>query len=200
MAKMILSDNSPENRRRIVAASGGYQTNDVSTDKKSSNKYAHSTTASLPITKNAQYAGAGANVAMSQPMFFSPLHTPQNWQIASRRREIMQWARFYYMNEPKVAAGVDFYANFSMNGFKLECKSRKVLKYYERLAEKLELSEKLNAISHEYFLLGDVFPFTEIECPHCHGGNRTPDGDLCNHPDGSFKSIKLICPNSSLAD
>ena len=24
---------------------------------------------------------------MAQPMFFSPLHTPQNWQIASKRRE-----------------------------------------------------------------------------------------------------------------
>ena len=554
MAKLILSDNSPENRRRTVAASGGYQANDTSTGKKVNNRYAHSTTANLPITKNAQYAGAGANVAMTQPMFFSPLHTPQNWQIASRRREIMQWARFYYMNEPKVAAGVDFYcfepnsqvlmengtqkaissivegdyvrshdgspnmvekvhkreanedmlrikvsgvsmgtmkvtkghdilterdgkvkfvpasslkegeylltpcnydslsnhivdndfawlvgvyasegcgipythtsknskysqyfngviftismeekdtlaeeiktkvkniypgkkvtirevpeagrievkvfgqdiaddlvghcpgtakfgdkkfinvvlkwsnenlihllsgyfagdgcfnikngfqgvgvarkmmdqlanicdrigieysytqtrlgkhnrqtiynirisrracdifkglnykfkenivdnskirntpyfvkgnyiyrkilnikeyyyngdvydltvsnkssyvvhrvavhnSNFSMNGFKLECKSRKILRYYERLAEKLELSEKLNAVSHEYFLLGDVFPFTEIECPHCHGSNRTPDGDLCNHPDGSFKSIKLMNPD-----
>jgi very-short-patch-repair endonuclease len=195
MAKLITLDNSPENRRRVVAASGGYQTTDTSTDKKAKSKYAHSTTANLPITKNAQYAGAGANVAMSQPMFFSPLHTPQNWQIASRRREIMQWARFYYMNEPKVAAGVDFYANFSMNGFKLECKSRKILKYYERLSEKLELAEKLNAVSHEYFLLGDVFPFTEIECPHCHGSNRTPDGDICNHPDGSFKSIKLMNPD-----
>jgi len=25
-------------------------------------------------------------------MFFSPLHTPQNWQIAARRREIYQWS------------------------------------------------------------------------------------------------------------
>jgi len=192
---MIIADNSPENKRRMVAASGGYQQKNSSADKKKTSVYAHSTTANVPITKNAQFAGSGANVAMTQPMFFSPLHTPQNWQIASRRREIMQWARFYYMNEPKVAAGVDFYANFSMNGFKLECKSRKILKYYERLSEKLELPEKLNAISHEYFLLGDVFPFTEIDCPHCHGSNRTPDGDLCNHPDGSFKTIKLMNPD-----
>ena len=195
MAKMILSNNSPQNKRRMVAASGGYQTNNVSSSKKAASIYARSTNVRVPITKNAQYAGAGANVAMTQPMFFSPLHTPQNWQIASRRREIMQWARFYYTNEPKVAAGVDFYANFSMNGFKLECKSRKILKFYERLVEKLDLSEKLNAISHEYFLLGDVFPFAEITCPHCHGRSRTPDGELCNHPDGSFKSIKLMNPD-----
>ena len=98
MAKMILPDNSPKNNRRMVAASGGYQTEDK-VEKKAA-PYARSTTASLPITKNSQYAGSGANVAMSQPMFFSPLHTPQNWQIASRRREIMQWARFYYCFTP----------------------------------------------------------------------------------------------------
>lgn len=196
MAKFILPDNSPQNKRRMVAASGAYS-DPTSTDNPQIYKsgLASSTLVSLPITRNAQFAGSGANVAMTQPMFFSPLHTPQNWQIASRRREIMQWSRFYYMNEPKVAAGVDFYANFSMNGFKLECKSKKVLKFYERLIEKIDLAEKLNAISHEYFLLGDVFPFTEIECPNCGGAGRTGDGELCTHIDGTFKSIKLMNPD-----
>ncbi len=193
MAKFILPDNSPQNKKRMVAASGGYTPQ--SEDNKTQNKLARSVTANIPITRNAQFAGSGAGVAMSQPMFFSPLHTPQNWQIASRRREIMQWSRFYYMNEAKVAAGVDFYANFSMNGFKLECKSKKILKYYERLSDKLDLGEKLNSISHEYFLLGDVFPFAEIECPNCKGTGRDGSGELCNHADGTFKSIKLMNPD-----
>ena len=191
--KMQVPDDSPENRRRLVAASGAY----ISTEDQSPSqrRYTNSSLTNIPITKNAQYAGTGANVAMTQPMFFSPLHTPQNWQIASRRREIMQWARFYYTNEPKVAAGVDFYANFSMNGFKLECSSKKVLKYYEKLSEKLELPEKCNSISHEYFLLGDVFPFLEIDCPRCKNSNVGPDNKPCNHPDGTFKSIKVMNPD-----
>ena len=193
MAKFILPDNTPQNKQRMVAASGAYgaPTNEAANN----TRLPSSKTAVVPVTKNAQFAGSGAGVAMSQPMFFSPLHTPQNWQIASRRREIMQWSRFYYMNEPKVAAGVDFYSNFSMNGFKLECKSKKILKFYERLVDKLDLAEKLNAISHEYFLLGDVFPFTEIECPNCRGTGRKGDGELCNHADGTFKSIKLMNPD-----
>ena len=119
MAKFIMSDNTPKNKRRMAAASGAYSSPISSNKKIHKSGLARSTTVSIPITKNAQFAGSGAQVAMTQPMFFSPLHTPQNWQIASRRREIMQWSRFYYMNEPKVAAGVDFYSNFSMNGFKL---------------------------------------------------------------------------------
>lgn len=98
-------------------------------------------------------------------------------------------------NEPKVAAGVDFYSNFSMNNFKLECKSKKVLKYYEKLADKLELSEKLNYISHEYFLLGDVFPFLEISCPKCGGRGITSEGERCRHEDGTFKSVKVMNPD-----
>lgn len=195
MAKFILPDDSPKNKKRMVSASGAYSSPTDSDQPVKQSSFAHSTLVNLPITKNAQYAGAGASVAMTQPMFFSPLHTPQNWQIASRRREIMQWSRFYYMNEPKVAAGVDFYSNFSMNGFKLECKSSKILKFYERLVEKLDLSEKLNAISHEYFLIGDVFPFADIACPVCHGTGRREDGELCNHPDGTFKSIRLMNPD-----
>jgi len=136
-----MSDNSPVNKRRMVAASGAY--NMPSVDNKST-KYATSQSVSIPITKNAQFAGSGANVIWTQPMFFSPMHTPQNWQIASKRREVYQWDRFYYANEPKVAAGVDFYSNFSMNGFKLECKNRKILKYYEETAENIELAEKYN--------------------------------------------------------
>jgi very-short-patch-repair endonuclease len=105
--KFKMSDNSPENRRRMVAASGAYQI--PLSDSKPKREYANSQVASIPITKTAQYAGSAASVVFTQPMFFSPMHTPQNWQIASKRREAYQWCRFYYCNEPKVAAGVDFY-------------------------------------------------------------------------------------------
>ena len=103
--------------------------------------------------------------------------------------------RFYYSNEPKVAAGVDFYSNFGMNGFKLECKNKKILNYYEKLTEKLNLAEKLNEISHEYFLIGDVFPFLEIGCPECLGTGMLSNGAACNHPDGTFKAIKIMNPD-----
>ena len=72
-------------------------------------KYAASTIAHHPEPwlKNAQVSGI--DTMQTQPMWFSPLHTPQNWQIASKRREIYQWNRFWYENEPKVAAAIDFY-------------------------------------------------------------------------------------------
>ena len=160
------------------------------------NNYATSSVVSVPITKAAQYAGTGANVIMTQPMFFSPLHTPQNWQIASKRKEVYQWARFYYENEPKVAAGIDFYSQFPINGMKLECKKKSVLRYYERLVEKVDLMYWLRMISHQRFLLGDVFVMTEISCPHCNGSGVDKDtGEVCNHADGTISKITVLNPD-----
>lgn len=34
---------------------------------------------------------ASSNTVYTQPHFYSPMHTPQNWQIPSRREEIYQW-------------------------------------------------------------------------------------------------------------
>lgn len=162
----------------------------------SNNSYVSSSVVNVPITKAAQFAGAGANVIMTQPMFFSPLHTPQNWQIASKRKEVYQWARFYYENEPKVAAGIDFYSQFPINGMKLECKSKKVLRFYERLVEKIDLMYWLRMISHQRFLLGDVFVMTEIACPHCNGTGIDKDThEVCNHADGTISKITVMNPD-----
>jgi len=35
---------------------------------------------------------ASSGIIYTQPIFFSPIHTPINWQIPSKRREIMQWS------------------------------------------------------------------------------------------------------------
>lgn len=180
MAKKI---NNTEN---TISSSG------LSNDMK---KFATGGAVHMPITKAAQYVGGSASTIFTQPMFFSPLHTPQNWQIASKRREVTQWSRFYYENEPKAAAGVDFYAGFPMNGFKLECKDRKVLAFYEHMTEKLDLENWLRKISHEYYLIGDVFVFTEVECPVCSGSGERSDGMICNHPDGTIKRILILNPD-----
>jgi len=146
-------------------------------------------------TKTAQ--ATGVSNLMTNPMWFSPLHTPQNWQIASKRREIYQWARFFYENEPKVGGAIDFYSRFPMNGFKLECSDRKVLKYFEhQVVKRLKLNEQFKMISSEYFMLGDVFAHMEVDCPICHSSAVDPEtGEICNHPGGSFRRMLIINPD-----
>lgn len=179
-------------RKSMVASSSGYVKNGNSGS--SGRFYASTDVANTPMSRFAQSAG-GVNAIMTQPMFFSPLHTPQNWQIASKRREVYQWARFYYENEAKVAAAIDFYSSFPMNGFELECKSKKVLKYFKKVVDDLGLNNLLKLISKEYFLLGDVFPFKEIDCPNCQGSGVTPEGEVCSHAGGKIKRIVILNPD-----
>jgi len=98
-------------------------------------------------------------------------------------------------NDTKIAAGVDFYSYFPITNFKLESKSKKTVKFYEQVVEKLDLPEWLSYISHEYYLLGDVFPFLEIACSHCNGSAVKEDGSECLHEDGMFGRIVLMNPD-----
>lgn len=105
--------------------------------------------------------------------------------------------RFFYENEPKVAAAIDFYSRFPMNGFNLECRNTKVLKFFEHhVAKKLNLNERLKEISSEYFMLGDVFIHTDISCPLCNGTAKNTDtGEECNHEGGMFNRIFVMNPD-----
>jgi len=118
------------------------------------------------FTRFASASGNGG-ITYGQPQFFSPVHTPINWQIPSKRIEQYQWARFFYENEPKVASSIDFYSYFPMNDYENECKDRNVKRYFDKFKDRLELPKWCRLMSHEIHKLGDCFPFIEIGCEHC---------------------------------
>ena len=164
-------------------------------------KYASSTMAYAPeqwqktTMRIAQMSGM--NNTMTDPMWFSPLHTPQNWQIAAKRREVYNWCRFFYSNEPKVGAAIDFYSQFAMNNFKLECSNRKIEKWFEHnVKRKLRLNNFCKEVSSEYFTIGDVFVHRDIECGICGGTAKNPDtGEVCNHPGGTIGKMMILNPD-----
>ena len=141
--------------------------------------------------------GGGLNNTTTQPNFYSPFLTPSSFQIPNTRKEIYLWANWWRNNEPKVAAGIDFYTNFPFNGWKLECKSGVVKDYFEKLIEKLNFQKFLPLISGNYYLYGDAFVLTEIDCPHCFGSMfDQKTGQKCEHKGASWKSMTLLNPDS----
>ena len=154
-----------------------------------------------PITAPAAIVSSGlrhyaqSQVTYTQPQFYSPLHTPQNWQIPSKRREVYQWLRYFSENEPKVAAALDFYASFPMNGFELQCDDSKIKRFFESLNKKLNLEYWCKMISREFYMIGDVFPFLEIQCDTCHGTNIDKRGKLCDHKGGTFSRLVVLNPD-----
>lgn len=139
-------------------------------------------------------AATSNGIIYGQPQFFSPVHTPINWQIPSKRLEQYQWARFFYENEPKVASAIDFYSDFPMSDFEHECKNRDVKLHFDKLKDKLELPKWCRLISHEVHLLGDCFPFAEIDCPICYGSGRVGD-EICEHEGGTIRRVVILNPD-----
>jgi very-short-patch-repair endonuclease len=139
-------------------------------------------------------SAASAGTIYGQPQFFSPVHTPINWQIPSKRLEQYQWARFFYENEPKVASAIDFYSYFPMSDWEHECKDRKVKIYFDNFKKRLELPRWCRLISHETHLLGDCFPFAEVSCPICHGSGMLGD-EICDHEGGTIKRMVILNPD-----
>lgn len=142
------------------------------------------------MTRTASNAG----IMYGQPQFFSPVHTPINWQIPSKRLEIYQWSRFFYENEPKVASAIDFYSLYPMSGWTLECKDRKVKNHFDKLNQKINLIKWCRLISHEVHLMGDCFVNVEVECEHCGGLGRV-GSEICEHEGGTVKRVSIFNPD-----
>jgi len=97
-------------------------------------------------------------------------------------------------NEPKVASAIDFYSDFPMSDWEHECRNRDVKLYFDRFKKRLKLPKWCRLISHEVHLLGDCFPFLEIECPHCQGSGKLGD-EICDHEGGTIRRMVILNPD-----
>ena len=106
--------------------------------------------------------------------------------------------KYWIQNEPYVAVGLDFYANFAMNGFKLECPNGAIREYFEKLCrETLDFDKWLPKIAHEYFSYGDCFAMCEMKCGHCHGtGTDEKTQRPCTHEGATWTGISIFDPNT----
>lgn len=143
-----------------------------------------------------QFSGGGANSTIGPPSFYAPWLTASSWQIPNNRKEIYLWAQWWVDNEPKVAAGIEFYTDFPLSGFTLECANAYVKDYFEKLNKKLKITKKTPQISQEYHLRGDCFVLASLECETCGGMNEDPEtGEPCKHEGASWKGLSILNPD-----
>jgi len=143
-----------------------------------------------------QFNSPSPGINLTPPDFYGPQHTVSAWQIPSGRREVISWCKHFYENQPMVGTGIDFYAQFSMNGFKLECPDPGIRKVFEKLCEDLNLETILPQIAHEYFLFGDCFPMLDLKCDKCKGTGIDPKTNAyCDHEGATWQSITILDPN-----
>lgn len=177
-----------------AASATGVKVDGIQDTKKYAKSLSVRDESSLMVRQSQSY-NMDSNIS-TPPGFYSPFLTQSAFQVPNNRKEVYQWAAYWYDTDPKVSSGINFYTDFIFSGFKLECESSYVKEYFEHLCKKLNFSKWLPVISFEYHLRGDVFAFLSVDCKKCRGENVTETGEKCNHEGATWKSITLIDPGS----
>lgn len=100
------------------------------------------------------------NIKLSNPSFYHPLFQPVNMLLPRDRRERNEWCRHFYRVEPIVATAIDIHTEYPVSNFSNSCPDPAIKKFFDYMVfDKLNIINLLFAIGHEYWKIGDVFPF-----------------------------------------
>lgn len=103
------------------------------------------------------------NVAMGNPTFYHPLFQTTNMMLPRDRRERNEWCRHFYRTEPIIATSLDLHTEFPISDFDNVCGDTYIKKFFDYMAfDKLDIINLLLDIGLEYWKIGDVFPFGQL--------------------------------------
>jgi len=111
-----------------------------------------------------KYASVGPSVSRLPSQYYNPLFEETNIQLPREPREINMWSRHFYRTDPIIATGLDFHSQFPITAFYNEMPESDpyIQKFFDEMAfDELRLKELMLYISHEYWVLGNCFPFAE---------------------------------------
>ena len=121
----------------------------------------------------------GTNIKIGNPTFYHPLFQSTNMMLPRDRRERNEWCRHFYRTEPIVATSLDLHTEFPISDFSHICSDPAVKKFFDYMAfEQLDIINLLLSIGLEYWKIGDVFPFGQL-----------------NETEGSWEKFTLLNPD-----
>jgi hypothetical protein len=107
--------------------------------------------------------GAVANVRMTSPNFYHPLFESTNIMLPRDRRERNEWCRHFYRTEPIIATAIDLHTEFPISDFNIVCEDPYISKFFNfMIFDKINIHELLLDIGLEYWKIGDVFPYGQL--------------------------------------
>ncbi|MFW6015121.1 MAG: hypothetical protein ACOCRK_01635, partial [bacterium] len=120
---------------------------------------------SLPnnVQRKMTKAATAGNISMGNPSFYHPLFQSTNMMLPRDRRERNEWCRHFYRVEPIIATSLDLHTEFPISEFNNVASDPYIKRFFDYMAfEKLDMINLLLDIGLEYWKLGDVFPFGQL--------------------------------------
>ena len=119
------------------------------------------------------------NIKMGSPTFYHPLFQNMNIMLPRDRRERNEWCRHFYRTEPIVATSLDLHTEFPISDFNNVCADHSIKNFFDHMAfERIDIINLLLDIGLEYWKIGDVFPFGQL-----------------NEDDGMWQRFVLLNPD-----
>jgi len=155
---------------------------------------------------------ASADITDSTPnSFYSPQLSTDYLQLPKSIEERRAWYRFWFERSEIVARSVELHSTLPLSKIKLSSPRGSdpdtndyILNFFSRMVDRLNLFQRLLEISHEYWLIGDVFIFFQegegIE-EYFNIEDDQDEDDLSQQPDKFFydrtTSLKTAAPEDS---
>ena len=117
------------------------------------------------------FSGRGGDVANGMPSFYDPYFEPSTLVLPRDILEINSWCRYFYKYDPYVATAVDMHAELPLSKMRLmppkskdKRRSQMILSFFEDMIgnDGLDLYGKLLQIGVEYYKLGNVYPYLQL--------------------------------------
>jgi len=105
---------------------------------------------------------SGTGYERLAPEVYSPLFTMANLNLPRDRITINAWCRNFFQLHPIVRNAISLHATYPISKLNLKCQDKRVLDFFENMVEEMDLMNALGDISLEYWKLGEVFPFAEL--------------------------------------
>jgi len=115
--------------------------------------------------------GGMGDVVNSMPSFYDPYFEPSSLLLPRDTREVNSWCRYFYKYDPLVATAIDAHSELPLSKIRLQPPkssekeySQMILEFFEDMIgnEGIDLFNKLLQMGVEYYKLGNVFPYLQL--------------------------------------
>lgn len=97
------------------------------------------------------------------PEIYSPLYQFANLNLPRDRPTMNAWNRAFYQTNPYVKNAISLHATYPISKLNIKCKDQRVERFFNDMAEDMNLFESLFDIALEYWVNGEAFPFAEFD-------------------------------------
>jgi hypothetical protein len=115
------------------------------------------------ISSDGRFGTPGGSTVRLAPEVYSPLFQIANLQLPRDRITMNAWNRNFYDTHPLVHNCINLHATYPINKIHIKCKDQKIEQFFNNMAEEMDLMGTLQAVALEFWKMGEVFPYAELD-------------------------------------